>query len=98
MCSSWCSVPSQNLDNAYNKTALKTCELAKTHWVQATSRKAEGVDEYKITFAVDQDAFADPQWPKQSLYELIGVTFVGRQIEDKNDPALLRLIGAKQIV
>ena len=53
----WCIVPSQNLDNAWNADALKACHLAQTRWVQATSRRPEGVDGYKIDFAQDQDAF-----------------------------------------
>ena len=44
----FCIVPSQNLDNSWNATALEACEQAKTLWVQATSRKAEGVESYKI--------------------------------------------------
>jgi hypothetical protein len=93
-----CHVPTQNLDNSFNETALQACELAKTQWVQATSRKGEGVDSYKIDFARDRDAFAEPSWPKQSLDELIGVTFAGRTIASENDPGLLRLIGAKQVI
>ena len=39
------------------------CEQAKTLWVQATSRKEEGVDAYKIDLARDADAFPEPKWP-----------------------------------
>ena len=60
------------------------------------SRKAEGHDDYQINFAKDQDAFTAPDWPTQSLDELIEVTFEGRQITEADDPALLRLIGSKQ--
>ena len=55
-----CHVPTQNLDNAFNETALQACELAKTQWVQATSRKGEGVDGYQISFSRDPDAFPEP--------------------------------------
>ena len=48
-------MPSQNLDHPWNSTALAACEQAKTLWVQATSRKAEGVEAYKIEYARDQD-------------------------------------------
>ena len=40
-----CQVPSTNLNNGYNRTALKACEKAKTLWTQASSRKPEGVEE-----------------------------------------------------
>jgi hypothetical protein len=90
-----CQIPSRNLDNPWNSTNLDACELSKTQWVQATSRKAEGFDSYQITHTRDENAFPDPQWPKQSLGELIGVTFTGRCIEQEDHPALARLIGAK---
>jgi hypothetical protein len=91
-----CHVPTRNMDNMFNKTSLDGCEQAKTFWTQVTSRKDEGVDEYKITTSRDKDAFAEPEWPTQSLDELIEITFAGRMIDREDHPALLRLIGAKQ--
>jgi hypothetical protein len=89
-------VPSQNLDNNWNVTALAACEQAKTLWTQASSRKEEGIDGYKVDKARNQEAFPDPRWPKQSLDELINKTFAGRMIIVADHPALLRLIGDKQ--
>ncbi len=91
-----CHIPTRNLDNPWNETNLQACEQAKALWCMATSRKAEGVEAYKIDFARDEDAFPVPGWPAQSLGELIRVTFTGRMIVDENSPGLLRLIGAKQ--
>ena len=91
-----CHVPTRNLDNKFNETSLAGCEQAKTLWTSLTSRKPEGVDEYKISQSKDQDAFAEPEWPKQTLDELIEITFAGRMIDREDHPALLRLIGAKQ--
>jgi hypothetical protein len=91
-----CQVPSQNLDNTYNKSNLDACEQAKTLWTQATSRREEGVEAYKIGVARDKDAFPQPQWPSQSLAELITKTFAGRMIDHEQHPGLLRLIGARQ--
>jgi hypothetical protein len=92
-----CHIPTQNADNSFNASNLKACEQAKTLWVQVSSRKAEGIDAYKIDFARDHDAFPPPKWPTESLSELIEATFDdSRRIEDENHPALLRLIGAKQ--
>jgi hypothetical protein len=93
-----CHVPTQNQDNSWNESNLQACERAKSLWIQVTSRKAEGVDSYKIDAARDPDAFPAPKWPKQSLEQLIIVTFNGRMIDRENHPALLRLIGAKQSV
>jgi len=91
-----CQVPTQNLDNAYNASNVEACEQAKTHWVQATSRREEGVEAYKVTFARNKDAFPEPNWPSQPLAELIWKTFAGRIIDGENHPGLLRLIGAPQ--
>jgi hypothetical protein len=91
-----CHLPSQNLDNSWNMSVLAAAENAKRLWVQVTSRKAEGVEGYKSDYARDPDAFPEPKWPGQSLEELIGAAFGGRMITNDNDPALLRLIGAKQ--
>ena len=91
-----CEVPTQNLDNTWNITNLEGCEKAKTLWTKATSRKGEGVESYKITFARDPDSFSEPNWPTQSLGELIERAFAGRMIETEDHPALRRKIGAKQ--
>jgi hypothetical protein len=91
-----CHVPSRNTDNSWNETNRQACEQAQRHWVQATSRKDEGVEAYKIDVAQDADAFPEPNWPTQSLDELILVTFGGRMITSEDHPGLLRLIGAKQ--
>jgi hypothetical protein len=91
-----CHVPTRNTDNSWNESNLKGCEQAKTLWTTVSSRKEEGVDAYKIDCARNADAFPEPQWPTQSLNDLIGVTFAGRMIEREDHPGLLRLIGAKQ--
>ncbi len=93
-----CHIPTQNGDNTWNMSALQACEEAKTQWVQVTSRKQEGAENYKIDYAKDPDAFPAPKWPSQSLDELIVVAFNGRMIDREDHPALLRLIGAKQSV
>ena len=92
-----CMVPSQNLDNPWNATNLEACQQAVKLWVQATSRKAEGVENYKIDYPVSQKAFPEPKWPSVSLDALIQVTFKGRMILDEQHPGLKRLIGAEII-
>ena len=93
-----CEVPTRNEGNSWNVSNLLACERAKTTWVQATSRKEEGVDGYKIDAAKDPNAFPEPKWSTQSLVDLIDKTFAGRMIDHEEHPALLRLIGAKQSV
>jgi hypothetical protein len=65
--------------------------------VQALSRRAEGVDGYRIKYARDVDAFAEPQWPPETVDDLILATFQGRMIDYEDHPGLLRLIGAKLV-
>jgi hypothetical protein len=89
-------IPSENLDNSWNFTNLQGCEEAIRTWVQLSSRKAEGVDTYRIEHALSDKAFPPPKWPKQTLAELIEVTFAGRMIDREDHPALLRLRGAEQ--
>jgi len=91
-----CEVPSQNLENIWNTTNLQACEQAKASWIQATSRREEGVEGYKIDLSHDSDAFPTPKWPTQSLNEIITRTFAGDlTIMTEKHPGLLRLIGAK---
>lgn len=90
-------VPTLNLDNSWNESNLKGCQLGKTHWVQLASLKAQGKEQYGIGFAQDQGAFPEPDWPKDSLEELIGATFAPNRAIDRADhPGMLRLLGAKQ--
>ena len=91
-------LPTRNEDNTWNASALAAAEQGKTKWTQVTSRKEEGVEAYKVDFARDPDAFPEPNWPQQPLAELIEKTFAGRMIDRADHPALLRLIGAKQVL
>ena len=90
-----CHVPSQNLDNPWNESNLKACEQAKRLWTQATSRKEEGVEAYKVDAARNPEAFPAPNWPSQTLWNLIEVTFTDRMIQSADHPGLLRVIGEK---
>jgi hypothetical protein len=89
-------VPTQNKDNSYNRDNLEGCELAKTTWVQLTSRRNEGVDGYKISKARDPNAFPEPNWPSQTLDKIVERRFTGINIDREDHPGLLRLIGARQ--
>jgi hypothetical protein len=93
-----CRIPTRNLDNSWNRDNVAACEQAKTLWTQATSRGEEGVDGYLVERALDPDAFPEPDWPEQSLSDLIDRAFAGRTIVSEDHPALLRLVGAKQLV
>jgi hypothetical protein len=90
-------IPTQNLDNPWHISYLHGCEVAKTKWVELTSRRNEGKEGYHLTYAHDADAFPTPKWPADSLDEIITRAFgPDRMITDDNHPGLLRLIGKKQ--
>jgi hypothetical protein len=92
-----CEVPTRNTDNIWVSSNLLGCQQAKTRWTEVTSRRDEGVDGYKIKCA-DEKAFREPNWPKQQLSDLIGVTFAGRVIDREDHPGLLRLRGMPQSI
>jgi hypothetical protein len=89
-------VPCENLDNAWNASNLSGCEEATRAWVQLSSRRAEGVDSYRIEHAMSEKAFPPPKWPTQTLGELIMITFAGRMITSADHPGLIRLLGGEQ--
>ena len=90
-----CIIPSRNLDNDFNASALKGIESAKTKWTEVVRR--QGYDDYKTNFAKNSEAFGEPKWPSQTMEELIGITFEeqGRSIDTDNHPGLMRLVGDK---
>ena len=90
-----CHVPSDNLDNLWNQDNLDACEKAKTAWVIAISKRKEGGEGYRTSFAQDPDFAPQPNWPPQSIDELIHKTFADYMIQTADHPGLLRLIGAK---
>jgi hypothetical protein len=91
-----CHIPTRNLDNKYNSTTVEACEQAKTLWVQLNSLKEKGIEDYERTVARNPDALPKPQWPTQSLSEVVERAFTGCLIDREDHPALLRLIGEKQ--
>jgi len=100
-----CKIPTRNLDNNWNKTAVNACDQAKTKWTQVTSLKEEGIEDYKITLAGEDDefdeptcGFDEPTWPigEQTLVDIILTRFSGFSIETADHPGLLRLRGRKQ--
>jgi hypothetical protein len=93
-------VPSRNLDNEWNRTSLQGCEQAKALWTMVTSQREKGIEGYCVDSSSaekqGEKPFPDPQWPKETLDELIEATFTGRMILSEHDPAWLRLVGGAQ--
>lgn len=93
-------VPSQNLDNEWNRSSLEACGQAKNFWVVAVSKKAENKEGYQIERTRSEQRgegspYPEPTWPTESLDEIISTTFEGRMILEETDPAWHRLVGIK---
>ena len=96
-----CQVPSRNLDNTFNNDSVKGCQIGKKNWVMAVSKRKEGKNEdgYNLKLAVDQDAFFEPKWPREGLWELIQATFdENHRITTDDHPGLRRVLGKKQLL
>jgi hypothetical protein len=95
-----CIVPTCNLDNTWAASNLACCEKAKTLWTEAVSLKDQGKDSYEPVHAGSANAFPDPKWPKQNVYELLEATLrpSDRMIGRVNHPALDRKRGIKSEV
>jgi hypothetical protein len=96
-----CHVPSRNLDNIFNSDSVRGCQIGKEKWVMAVSKRKESKNEdgYNLTLALDQDAFFEPRWPREGLWELIKATFdENHRITTDDHPGLLRVLGKKQLL
>jgi hypothetical protein len=93
-----CHIPFDNLDNIWNATSLNCCQAAKSQWVEAISLKSQGKEGYALSPAQSKDGgFADPKWPKQSLEEIIEVSFgADRMIDSEDHPGFVRFVGGAQ--
>jgi hypothetical protein len=89
-------VPTQNLDNGYNASAVEGAEACRKGWYMLVSQRAEGIERYKIVPARNQKAFEEPTWPKLSIELLVERTFTNRMIMKMDHPGMLRLLGERQ--
>ena len=92
----FCIVPTRNLDNSFNKSALDAIEKCRTGWWMTSSRKALGYENYECKPARNPDFVPKPKWPSVPLDELAEVTFRGVNIDTDDHPGLLRLVGDTQ--
>jgi hypothetical protein len=94
-----CMVPSQNLTNGYNQTALDCCIEGKHRWVMASALKEKSQERYHINYAEDEDFAPVPDWDSMpTVDELVLTKFAGQLLIDTPDhPALLRRRGKRQV-
>jgi hypothetical protein len=94
-----CVVPSQNLTNGYNQTALDCCNEGKHRWVMASALKEKNQERYHINHAEDKDFAPVPDWDSMpTVDELVLSKFAGLlSIDTPDHPALLRRRGKRQV-
>jgi hypothetical protein len=95
-----CIVPTQNLTNGYNKTAVDACIEAKTSWLIVTAQKEKGRERYEITRAGSSHFAPEPEWDQWStIDEIVLARFDGQlQIDNPNHPGFRRLRGLPQVM
>ena len=77
-------------EDAWGDSARAAAELANEGWVQMASNMALGAYE---TFQPTHPQTTQPQWPKESLSELLEIGFRGRIIADESHPIVQQLLG-----
>jgi hypothetical protein len=78
-------------DNSWTESVWRAWELAKTSWVTLESDMPHS--EYKVHYAEADQEWGDPDWPNQTLEEVIGQAFRDRVIASIDDPVAQRLRG-----
>ena len=76
--------------NAWHESALEAAHLARDGWVRVTADMSLGA--YRIFQATG--GLPEPEWPEESLGELLKIAFKGGKLIDSVDhPVLMRLRG-----
>jgi hypothetical protein len=74
--------------NDWTRTALAAADLATKVWVRVVALK----NGYQVTKADNPD-LPDPQWPKESFFDLLKIAFKDRHITTLDHPVLRQLRG-----
>jgi hypothetical protein len=78
-------------NNTWTDSCLKAMVTAETAWV--TLETDHPHSEYRVHVAPNNDQWGEPDWPDQSLEELIGTAFKDRVIRSLDHPIAARLLG-----
>jgi hypothetical protein len=76
-------------DNPWNRSALEAATVAMNNWARVVSNMSLGAYEVWESTA----PIPDPEWPEQSLRELLQIAFKDRFITSMDHPVLKRLRG-----
>ena len=75
--------------SAWHTSALEAAQLAQSRWIRVSANMTAG---YYDVFETTAE-LPDPQWPEQTLAELLEICFRDRFIRDRDHIALKRLRG-----
>ena len=85
-----CRLPDETgRSNPWHESALEAAERAKSKWTRIAADMSLGA--YRIWEASDQ--LPEPEWPEQSLRDLLEIAFKGRYISTIDHAILKRLRG-----
>lgn len=74
---------------AWHTSAAEAAEMAMETWVRVTAKKSLGA--YEIFEATG--TIPEPEWPEQSMRELLAIGFKGRIIDGPEHPVIQKLRG-----
>ncbi len=85
-----CRLPDESgRSNSWYESALEAAELAKNKWTRIAADMSLGA--YRIWEASGE--LPEPEWPEQSLRDLLAIAFKGRYIDTHDHAVLKRLRG-----
>ncbi len=85
-----CRLPDETgRSNPWHESALEAAERAKTRWMRVAADISLGA--YRIWEASSE--LPEPEWPEQSLRDLLAIAFKGRYIDTHDHAVLKRLRG-----
>ncbi len=85
-----CRIPDETgRSNPWHESALEAADLAREKWVRISADMSLGA--YRIYVAGGQ--LPEPEWPEESLGELLKIAFKSRFIDSFDHPVLKRLRG-----
>jgi hypothetical protein len=76
--------------DSWNQSALEAAAIARNKWVRINSDRQLGA--YQV---IARDGGEEPQWPPQSIGELLKTAFKGRVIDSLDHPVIAELTGTQ---
>ncbi len=85
-----CRLPDETgRSNSWHESALEAVERAKSTWTRVAADMSLGA--YRIWEA--RGDLPEPEWPEQSLRDLLSIAFKSRYVDSLDHPVLKRLRG-----